>query len=135
MFARKRFRSMAGMATRKTIRPKSTGATRSWAPLAKARRKYNASSLPVRFCSRLFEWEPWSGIGMTEEVNTITLPVRLSFVHDGVYDFDHYLDLFDWTLRNTQVQIDFRQCKNANYQALSLFVLYVWHLKKQGCHV
>jgi len=72
---------------------------------------------------------------MTEEVNTITLPVRLSFVHDGVYDFDHYLGLFDWTLRNTQVQIDFRQCKNANYQALSLFVLYVWHLKKQGCHV
>lgn len=70
-----------------------------------------------------------------EEVITITLPDRLSFVFNGVYDFDRYLGLFDWTLRDTQVQIDFRQCKSANYQALSLFVLYVWGLKKQGCHV
>jgi anti-sigma regulatory factor (Ser/Thr protein kinase) len=69
------------------------------------------------------------------ETITITLPHRLSFIHNGVYDFDRYLTLFDWTLRDTSVQIDFRQCKNANYQALSLFVLYIWYLRKKGCHV
>ena len=71
----------------------------------------------------------------TKEVVTIRLPERLSFVHNGVYDFDHYLSGFDWTLRDAQVQIDFRPCKSANYQALSLFVLYIWRLKKQGCSV
>lgn len=66
---------------------------------------------------------------------TITLPNRLSFIYGGVYDFDRYLSLFDWTLRDESVQIDFRQCRSANYQALSLFVLYSWRLRKQGCHV
>ena len=66
---------------------------------------------------------------------TIVLPDRLSFIYRGVYDFDRYLHLFDWTLRDVEVQIDFRQCKNANYQALSLFVLYIWYLRKKGCHV
>lgn len=72
---------------------------------------------------------------VSEEAITITLPSRLSFIHDGVYDFDRYLCLFDWTLRDHSVQIDFRPCRSANYQALSLFVLYLWHLRKQGCHV
>lgn len=71
----------------------------------------------------------------SEETITITLPDRLSFIHSGVYDFDRYLSLFDWTLRDHPVQIDFRECRSANYQALSLFVLYLWHLRKQGCHV
>jgi hypothetical protein len=66
---------------------------------------------------------------------TITLPDRLTFIHDRVYDFDRYLGLFDWTLKDAQIQLDFRQCRNANYQALSLCVLYIWHLRKMGCHV
>lgn len=69
------------------------------------------------------------------ETITIILPHRLSFIHNGRYDFDRYFTLFDWTLRDTSVQIDFRECKNANYQALSLFVLYIWYLRKKGCHV
>ena len=71
----------------------------------------------------------------SKETITITLPDRLTFIYDGVYDFDRYLRLFDWTLKDAPVQVDFRQCRNANYQALSLYVLYIWHLKKMGCHV
>lgn len=71
----------------------------------------------------------------SSETITITLPDRLSFLHNGVYDFDRYLSLFDWTLKDVPVQVDFRQCRNANYQALSLFVLYIWQLRKRGCHV
>lgn len=71
----------------------------------------------------------------SKETITITLPDRLSFIYDGVYDFDRYLGLFDWTLKDAFVQVDFRQCRNADYQALSLYVLYLWHLKKMGCHV
>lgn len=71
----------------------------------------------------------------SDETITITLPDRLSFIFNGAYDFDRYLQFFDWTLRDAQVRIDFRECRNANYQALSLYVLYIWHLKKMGCHV
>lgn len=70
-----------------------------------------------------------------EATVNIVLPDRLSFIHNGVYDFDRYLKFFDWTLHDAQVQIDFRHCRNANYQALSLFVLYIWYLRKKGCHV
>lgn len=71
----------------------------------------------------------------SSETITILLPDRLSFIYNGVYDFDRYLHFFDWTLRDAEVQIDFRHCRNANYQALSLFVLYLWYLRKKGCHV
>jgi len=71
----------------------------------------------------------------SKETVTITLPDRLSFTCKGAYEFDRFLRLFDWSLKDTPVEIDFRQCKNANYQALSLFVLYIWHLRKKGCHV
>ncbi|HEX8632855.1 MAG TPA: ATP-binding protein [Pyrinomonadaceae bacterium] len=71
----------------------------------------------------------------SKEPIIITLPNRLSFTYNGVYDFDRCLCLFDWSLKDTPVEIDFRQCKNGNYQALSLFVLYIWHLRKNGCHV
>lgn len=65
----------------------------------------------------------------------IILPRRLSFTYNGIYDFDRFLTLFDWSLRDSIVEVDFRNCKHANYQALSLFVLYIWHLKKNGCDV
>jgi len=71
----------------------------------------------------------------SEETVTINLPDRLSFTHNGIYDFDRFLRLFDWSLKDSPVEIDFRQCKNGNYLALSLFVLYVWYLRKNGCHV
>jgi len=71
----------------------------------------------------------------SEETVIITLPDRLSFIDNGVYDFDRFLRLFDWSLKGAPVEIDFRQCKNGNYQALSLFVLYLWYLRKNGCHI
>src|SRR5688500_2126724 len=66
---------------------------------------------------------------------TLTLPDRISFIHNGVYDFDRYLSFFDWRIRDAQVVVDFRRCKDANYQALSLFVLYSWYLRRKGCHI
>ncbi len=63
----------------------------------------------------------------------ITLPTSLKFTYGEVYDFDRFLGLFDWSLKNSLVEIDFCYCRRANYQALSLVVLYVWFLKKNGC--
>ena len=71
----------------------------------------------------------------SKETVIITLPDRLRFTYNGAYDFDRFLRLFDWSLKDTPVEVDFRQCKDANYQALSLFVLYIWHLRKNGCHI
>ena len=66
---------------------------------------------------------------------TITLPTRFTFVDHGVYNFNNPLSLFDWDLEDTDVFVDLRRCTQANYQALSLLVLYIWHLRRQGCYV
>ncbi|MGV0107594.1 DUF4325 domain-containing protein [Nostoc sp. DSM 114160] len=65
----------------------------------------------------------------------ITLPRTLTFTYQGAYEFSRVLTLFDWTLNNQEVVIDFSKCFRANYQALSLVVLYIWQLKNNGCYV
>lgn len=65
----------------------------------------------------------------------ITIPNRFSFTEHGAYDFDKAFRVFDWTTKNQTVLIDFSSCHRANYQALSLLVLYVWHLRSNNCFV
>lgn len=65
----------------------------------------------------------------------ITLPQRFTFAYRGDYNFNKILYLFDWSISQTSVIIDLRRCTRANYQALSLLVLYIWHLRVQGCQV
>lgn len=65
----------------------------------------------------------------------IILPNSLKFAYNSVYDFDRFLKLFDWSLKNLTVEIDFRDCQKADYQSLSLVVLYIWLLKKNGCQI
>ena len=65
----------------------------------------------------------------------ITLPSRFSFKDHDVMDFNHVLSLFDWSLSNVSVKINLTKCLAANYQAISLLVLYAWQLKNQGCTV
>jgi hypothetical protein len=63
------------------------------------------------------------------------LPATFSFNSDNVYNFDKPLAWFDWNLADEDVVIDFTGCKSANYQALSLLVLYAWHLHTHQCRV
>lgn len=65
----------------------------------------------------------------------IKIPNHFIFKNHGVYIFDEIVKFFDWTITDKQVTIDFSECKTANYQALSLVVLYCWRLKYQGCRV
>lgn len=65
----------------------------------------------------------------------LKLPNHFIFKNHGVFVFDPIFDFFDWSICNTQVVIDFTQCRTANYQALSLVVLYSWKLKSQGCRI
>ena len=44
-------------------------------------------------------------------------------------DFNGILKYFDWNLENIQVRIDFTECTSADYQAISLIVIYSWYLK------
>jgi len=62
---------------------------------------------------------------------SIKIPNYFSFRDGDVYNFDGPLSIFDWEIRNKEVLIDLRECHRANYQAFSLLVLYVWHLKSQ----
>ena len=63
------------------------------------------------------------------------MPTSLKFSYQSVHNFDRFLSLFDWSLRDSFVEIDFRSCHRANYQSLSLVVLYIWFLKKNGCRI
>ncbi|MFC3202699.1 STAS-like domain-containing protein [Alteromonas oceani] len=65
----------------------------------------------------------------------IAVPNGFSFKEQGAYDFDSLISFFDWSHKNKHVTIDLTRCNNANYQALSLLVLYAWKLKSQGCRV
>ncbi|MBC7010432.1 DUF4325 domain-containing protein [Pseudoalteromonas sp. BZK2] len=65
----------------------------------------------------------------------IELQDGFSFKHQGVYNFERFINFFDWTIKDKRVLIDMTHCYGANYQALSLIVLYAWKLKSQRCTV
>ena len=65
----------------------------------------------------------------------IKIPNHFIFKNHGVYIFDEIVNFFDWSISDKQVVIDFTECMTANYQALSLIVLYCWRLKYQGCRI
>ena len=66
---------------------------------------------------------------------TLTLPNKFTFKDHDVHDFDSFLSFFKWDITECPVRIDLTQCTTANFQALSLLVLYAWRLKQQGCRV
>lgn len=74
-------------------------------------------------------------MSVKSKIFRITLPNSLKFTYNGIYDFDRFLKLFDWSVQNSTVEIDFRYCRRANYQALSLVVEYIWFLKKNQCQI
>lgn len=63
------------------------------------------------------------------------IPAYFAFKKHNVTDFDQVLPFFDWSISSCPVEIDFSLCRSANYQALSLLVLYVMRLKTRGCTV
>lgn len=65
----------------------------------------------------------------------IQIPRSMTFAFKGAYDFSRPLRVFNWDLRDQEVEIDMSRCQNANYQTISLIVLYAWHLRSQGCQV
>ncbi|WP_043513873.1 STAS-like domain-containing protein [Halomonas sp. BC04] len=70
-----------------------------------------------------------------EKTVSLELPNRFAFKEHDIVDFNHVLSFFDWGLEDVPVRIDLRKCLAANYQAVSLIVLYAWKLKAQGCKV
>jgi STAS-like domain of unknown function (DUF4325) len=65
----------------------------------------------------------------------IKVPSEFRFKDHEVINFDHALSIFDWSLENENITIDLSETINLNYQALSLLVPYIWHLKAQGCDI
>lgn len=70
-----------------------------------------------------------------DRAHRLTLPSRFSFKDHDIYDFDKLMSFFNWSIRDTPVEIDLTECQTANYQALSLLAIYGWQLKAQGCRV
>lgn len=70
-----------------------------------------------------------------DQTVTVTLPPIFAFKDHSVLNVDNVLGLFNWSFRDIPVRIDLTTCTTANYQALSLVVLYCWKLKSQGCTV
>lgn len=72
-----------------------------------------------------------------EQIRTVdlALPPKFRFKDHDIHNFDEFLEFFDWSLQGVPVRIDLTGCLTANYQAMSLLVLYAWQLKSQGCRV
>lgn len=66
---------------------------------------------------------------------SLKVPVEFTFNRGGTKYFDTVISFFKWDLHNVPVEIDFTECKSANYQAVSLLIPYCWKLKQQGCTV
>lgn len=66
---------------------------------------------------------------------SIKLPTEFTFNRAGSKYFDKVLETFDWSAKNIPVEIDFTECRSANYQAASLLIPYSWKLKQQGCTI
>lgn len=69
------------------------------------------------------------------KLKRIEIPDHFNFKDFDIYDFDKALKLFNWDLEDESIVIDFSNCFHANYQALSLLVLYIWFLKTKNCNI
>jgi hypothetical protein len=65
----------------------------------------------------------------------IKVPSEFKFLDYGTINFDRVLSIFDWSLKNADVTIDLSNSTRLNYQALSPFVQYIWHIKTQNCFI
>jgi hypothetical protein len=65
----------------------------------------------------------------------IVIPDHFSFRGKKVYDFGSALEVFEWELHDVEVLIDLTNVSQANYQALSVFSLYIWHLRLNECRI
>jgi hypothetical protein len=70
-----------------------------------------------------------------ENAVEITLPAVFGFKYHGTFDIEPLLNSLDWGIHDCPVSVNFAPCKSANYQALSLLVLYFWRLRARGCRI
>lgn len=66
---------------------------------------------------------------------SLKVPIEFTFNRGGTKYFDTVLSFLKWDLHDVPVEIDFSECRSANYQAAALLVPYCWKLKQQGCTV
>jgi hypothetical protein len=66
---------------------------------------------------------------------TIVLPKSFGLKDHDAFNFEKLFNIFQWDLKDCPVKIDITKCTSSDYQALSLIVLYAWHLKDNGCVV
>jgi hypothetical protein len=66
---------------------------------------------------------------------SLVVPSEFTFNRSGTKHFDPVLAWMQWDLQNIPVEIDFTRCDSANFQAMSLLILYCWKLKQQHCTV
>lgn len=61
---------------------------------------------------------------------TTISPITVKLKKDDIYNFDAFLSVLNWEIRDSEVILDFSKCKAANYQALSLYTLYIMYLNQ-----
>ena len=84
---------------------------------------------------RIIKKNGFTTTGRNSIIILFKLPISWKFTFKESYDFDHFLGLFDWSLHDAKIEFDFTSCRYANYQALSLLILYIWYLKRNRCEV
>jgi len=65
----------------------------------------------------------------------IKIPDYYSFKDYEASDFEPALAIYNWEIAHEKVVIDMSRALHANYQALALLTLYIWHLKSRDCQI
>jgi hypothetical protein len=66
---------------------------------------------------------------------TIALPEVFTIYSRELVDFERALSVFNWQITEADVTIDLTACRQANFQALTLLVQYMWYLEALKCRV
>ena len=67
---------------------------------------------------------------------SVELSKRFSFINQQLVTFDEVLCWFDWDFQpDDPMVVDISKCTQADYQALSLLVLYIWKIRAAGATV
>ena len=64
---------------------------------------------------------------------TLKIPSYFGIYSDNTVVFERCLRLFDWSIKDKFVCVDFSECRTAGHQAITLLALYLMQLKKNGC--